>query len=792
MLRTFGGFAIERDGTSLDDISAHRKALALLAILAAQGSTSREGLMALLWPESDSERARGSLKQAVHLLRRALDAPNVLLGTAELRLNPKCIESDVALFSRALEEGDIEKGVRLYRGSFLDGVYLEGTSEFERWLETRRSELARRYCGALEQLAQAADARGDWAAAAGWWRQLQNADPLNSRVAVNLMLALDTAGERAAALQHARIYETLVREEVGIPPDPAVIELAERLRAADAPSPPWREPTAPLAAAPPAHDEVDEVEHTAIASHEDAGGRAKVHRSSGAQLPALLAVGGVLVVAAAVAALLGTRERPVVEPSEKRAVRSTSVALPFPAAEPGSIAVLPFIDLSPERDQEYFTDGITEELIAALSKVQGLKVVARTSAFQFKQSNPDVREVGRRLGVAHILAGSIRKAGDRLRITAQLVSTENGFQLWSETYDRRLSDVFAVQEEISRAIAGALQVELATEGEVFRRDSPTRDVEAYESYLRGLYLLNRLQLPLAVAHFESAVERDPQFARAYAALAEAYTVPAAYSDGSSPADTRRKGIRAAEAALRIDPYLADAHSALGWLEMNGFRWNEADRELRRAIEIDPRAPRARFYYAVYLHRQGRLNDAFEQLGRARKLDPLSLPVNALYGSYLGDLGRTDDAIAHLQSTLELDPSFPIAHAVLGHIYLGIGRPRDAVREYERVAEIVPTSFYIGFLGHAYARAGRRADARRLLADLQARDERGEYVSPGAIGWILLGLNERDQGFRWLQQAARERDVFLTVYGVLPNEHLSAPFRDDPRWRRLRASVGLAS
>lgn len=773
-LRTFGGFAIERDGAPLDEIGAHRKGLGLLAVLAVEGSMGRDRLMALLWSESDTERAKGSLKQAVYMLRRQLDIPNLLLGTTELRLNPEHIQSDVHLFSRAMEEGDLATAVRHYTGPFLDGVYLERTPEFERWVEAQRLDLAQQYARALEGLARAAEAQGDHAAAAGWWRRLQGADPLNSRVAVSLMTALDTSGDRAAALQHAQIHETLLREELGIAPDPAVATLAERLRSPSAP-PQQKAPTVP------------DLDSTArVGEFESRGGGMPVQRSAPAsgvlqhswtRRPLLLMLVALLGLGVVIAVLLGTRNR----------IFFYSAQAPVPVPESRSIAVLPFLDMSPQGDQEYFSDGMAEELISHLSKVEGLQVAARTSAFQFKGRNPDIREVGAKLGVATVLEGSVRRSGDRLRITAQLVDAQSGYHLWTQSYERQMSDVFAIQDEISRAIVEALQVRLAAGAAAPLVAPPTQDIEAYEQYLKGLLFFNRHQIPRAIEHLGEATRRDPQFARAYAALAEAYTVR--YSDRPPP-ENHARGVAAARAALRLDPSLADAHAALGLLEMIDFRWAEAEHSLRRATELDPRAPRARFYYAIYLHRQGRWDDAFAQMARARELDPLSLPINALYGSFLGDLGRVDEAIAHLKATLELDSAFPITQAALGHIYMGTERHDHALRHYQRVAELVPVSMYAGFLGHGYARAGRRDDARRVLEQLQAQIARGEYVSPGAVGWIYLGLGEPDEGFRWLERAAEERDVFLTVYAVLTNRYLSAPYRNDPRFQQLRRKIGL--
>ncbi len=790
-LQTFGGLAIERNGTLLDQVGAHRKALSLLAVLAARGTIGREQLVAMLWPDSDAARAKGSLNQAIHLLRRQLDTPDLLLGTVELRLNPERIESDVGLFSRALAEGNPAAAVRHYRGSFLDGVHVFGTPDFEGWVEAQRADLEQRYMGALGQLARTAEAQAEYAEAAEWWRRLQSTDPPNSRVAVSLMLALESAGDRAAALQHAWRHEALLRDEWGMAPDPAFLAVAGRLQSSD----PGRAPTRGSSVLPGRNDRVpapgtkkhDSDADTSVGMPEDT---AETTKRPGMRRPALLAFAVIIGIGGGVAALIGVGGRGISERSTERDGRAPFTAAPMiPTPARGSIAVLPFIDLSPEGDQEYFSDGMTEELITTLSMVDGLKVAGRTSAFQFKGSNPDIREVRERLRVSHVLEGSVRKAGDQLRITAQLINTDDGYHIWAETYERNLSDVFAVQEEISRAIVEALQVKFGSGADAPLFAVPTGDTDAYELYLKGLHFLNRLQIQQAIEHLAAAIEMDAQFARAYAALAVAYAVPAAYSD-LSPVDSRGRGIAAAEAALRIDPLLADAHSAMGWLEMIGFHWDEAERALRRAIEIDPRSPRARFYYALFLHRRGQLDDAFAQIRHARELDPLSLPINSIYGLILGDLGFADQAVAHLEATLELDPSFPIAHTLLGHIHMGTGRTEEAIRHYERVAEIVSNSFYTGFLGHAYARAGRTSDARLLLSDLMARSERGEYVSPGAIGWILLGLGELDDGFRWLERAAVERDVFLAIYGVLTNKYLAETFQDDPRFDRIRTSIGL--
>jgi adenylate cyclase len=771
-LRTLGDLTLERGGTALDEVVAHRKAMALLAILAAQGGTSRDRLMALLWPDVNEARARNSLKQTVHLVRRRLGSQDLILGATDLRLDPRQIESDVAAFTAALRDGEPRAAVAHYGGPFLDGVHVGGAGEFERWAVERRTQLARQHLDALEQLAAAAEDAGEAVEAVTWWRQAQAADPLNSRIAVRAMLALEAAGDRAGALRHAAVHAALFREDLEMAPDPAVTDLADELRVRPPPAAPGRHP--PPA---PAEPEPQVAHQTGSAGHPARGAR------RGA------VVGAAVLVVVVVAALLANANgRSTTAPTANGDDFAPTWS---PPATRESIAVLPFVDLSPGRDQEHFSDGITEELITALSSVEWLKVAARTSAFQFKADRPDVRELAGRLNVAHVLEGSVRMDGARLRISAQLVDAADGYQLWAESYDRDLTDVFGVQAEIAHAIVDALRQRLTSPpAGGTPTHAPTADVAAYEQYLKGLFFFNRLQIPRAIEGFTAATTMDPGFARAYAALAEAYAVPAAYGE-ASPAGEYGRALAAAETALGIDPDLADAHAALGWLQMIGLRWDDAGRSLRRAIELDPRAPRARLYHALYLHRRGSPEAALAELEHARVIDPLALPVNAVYGSVLVDLGRVDEGLDVLHAALELDPAHPIAHAVLAHTLLGEGRWDEAISHYEAAASAVPNSYYGGFLGHAYARAGRNSDARLVLAQLEARAHGGAHVSPAAMGLILLGLGEPDDAYRWLREAARQRDVFLTVYGVLSNRQLSEPYTNDKRFQQLRTSVGMA-
>ena len=300
-------------------------------------------------------------------------------------------------------------------------------------------------------------------------------------------------------------------------------------------------------------------------------------------------------------------------------------------AGPASAAVLPFVDLSPSRDQEYFSDGLTDELITSLSKIEGLRVAGRTSSFQFKGRNPDVRDVGRRLGVGAVLEGSVRRAGDRLRVNAQLVSAHDGYQLWSESYDRNPEDVFAVQEEIARAIVAALRVRLGAATDSALGARPTEDLDAYDLYLKGRFAWNQrtgTSLQQAASWFGQAVARDSGFTRAWAGLADSYLLLPAYT-GERQEEAWARARDAARRALAADPALADAHTSMAYGTMlYEWDWAGAEASFRRAIAANPNYPTAHHWYADFLAGRGRLDEALEQMEEARRLEPLSLIINA--------------------------------------------------------------------------------------------------------------------------------------------------------------------
>lgn len=455
---------------------------------------------------------------------------------------------------------------------------------------------------------------------------------------------------------------------------------------------------------------------------------------------------------------------------------------------PASAAVLPFVDLSEGHDQEYFSDGLTEELITALSRVEGLRVAARTSSFQFKGRPVDVGEVGRRLHVGAVLEGSVRKSGDRVRITVQLVSTRDGYQLWSEAYDRELKDVFAVQEDIARAIISALAVKLGAHGNQTLRTRPTSDLEAYDLYLKGRFAWNQrtgLGMAQAVRYLEQAVARDSGFALAWAALADAYVLAIPYAGAPREVDWP-KAQAAAARALALDSTVGEAHTALAYGTMiYDWNWPAADASFRRAIAVDPSYPTGRQWYGDFLWSQGRLREAMEQMREAQRLDPLSLVIGAELGQTYYLQHQYDSAEAQLRGTLQLDPNYAHSLYVMGMVYLQQHRYRDAVDALHRADQLAGFQEDLaGALASAYAKAGDRAVATRYLTELQRRVAAGQ-VGPFALALAYAGQGDLTRAFEYLDRAITVRDIFLPEDFFDPQLD---PLRADPRFAAIEARM----
>ena len=455
-----------------------------------------------------------------------------------------------------------------------------------------------------------------------------------------------------------------------------------------------------------------------------------------------------------------------------------------------SIAVLPFVNMSREAEHEYFSDGMTEELIGALSKLPGLRVAARTSSFAFKGKNVPIRRIADELGVRSIVEGSVMREGTRLRVRVQLVDAADGFDRWSERYDRDVSDVFAVQDEIARAITNALRGKLAgTEDSAVVRH-PTADLAAYTLYLKGRQALSQrtfAQLVRGSELFGEAIQRDTGFARAYAGLADAYVLMPLYGN-LSPREAWPKARAAARNALALDSSLAEAHTALAYGTMvHDWDWSGAERGFRRAIALDPNYATAYQWYSDYLLGRGRFQESLQMMRRAHELDPLSPIISAELGRALFYLGRREEAVAQLRETLQLDPSFAGAHALLGSIYLESGRVTEALTELRKGVDLSERrAANVALLAAAHAAAGNRDSAQALLTELTARSRR-EYVSPFALVHPYLGLGDTTRALDWLERATDAHDANLAEN---PSQPSLRPLRSNPRFVRVMKRLGL--
>ncbi len=462
-----------------------------------------------------------------------------------------------------------------------------------------------------------------------------------------------------------------------------------------------------------------------------------------------------------------------------------------PVAPLASAAVLPFVDLSPEKDQEYFSDGLTEELITTLSQVPGLRVAARTSSFQFKGQNPDVHEVGRRLDVGAVLEGSVRRSGNRLRVSTQLINVKDGYQLWSESYDRDLADVFAVQEDVARSIVSALRVRLAPARDSALALRPTGDLQAYDLYLKGRFAWNQrnaTSLPEAVHYLEQAVARDSTFARAWSALAQAYLLVVPFSGSGSPADTWRKAEAAARKALVLDRTSAEAYTALGYGNMiYAWDWATAEDNFRRAIAADPNDATAHHWYGDFLAGRERLAESLAEMSRAHQLDPLSLQIEVERGwvSYL--MHQNDEAEAHIRQALALDPNYAQAHVRLGFVQIQQRRYPEAIASLKRGIDLGAFYTYAAAgLAYAYAESGDREAAMSIINDLKRRST-SELVPPVHIAIAYGALGDVTQGLEWLNRGIDQRDIYIPENLFDP---LLDPLRRDPRFGQVLTRMGL--
>jgi TolB-like protein/DNA-binding winged helix-turn-helix (wHTH) protein/Tfp pilus assembly protein PilF len=454
-----------------------------------------------------------------------------------------------------------------------------------------------------------------------------------------------------------------------------------------------------------------------------------------------------------------------------------------------SLAVLPLENLSGDAEQEYFADGMTAELITELAKIGSVRVISRTSAMRYKRTRKPLEQIAHELNVDALVEGEVLRSQNRVRVTAQLIQTATDRHLWSETYERDLRDAVELQGEVAESIATAIRTKVTSAEHTRLAGSRRVNPKAYEAYLKGRFLWNKRTesgLKKSIEYFQLAIDKDPRYALAYAALADSYQLSGVH-ERSPIKDAYPKAKAAADRALELDDSLGEAHTVLAGVMYGRNRdWRGAETEFKRAMELSPGYATAHSRYALFLMRMGRTGESLAEMRRAQALDPLSPAVHSSLGWLLLSARRYDEAIEQLQNSLEMDPDFGLTHLYLGWAYEAKENPEKAIDELQKAALSNSGTGELASLGHAYAIGGHARQAQSILKDLEERSRR-DYVPPYDIAVVYAGLDNKDRAFEWLAKSCQDRDVELALLKAdLELDNL----RPDPRFKNLLHCVGL--
>ncbi|HET7187582.1 MAG TPA: tetratricopeptide repeat protein [Gemmatimonadaceae bacterium] len=758
-LQTLGTVDLRSDGREMSTVIAQPKRLALLAYLAAarpRGFHSRDTLLALFWPESDGERARNSLRQALHHLRRSLgEAAIPGRGDREVAVDPTLVECDAALFDQAIEAGRWRDALELYHGDFLPGLFVQDAPEAERWLEDARDHRRRDAVSAAWKLSEESERTGDLASAERWARLAAGLEPMDDASLRRLLAVLERVGDPAGALAAHDAFARRLREDFGIAPSAETARLVTELRARAVSSPPRGERPLAAASSAVAHD-------IGIPASGSPAGRSASHRSR--RRVATLAAATIAVVAS-IGGLVRGRSggRDIV---------------------PASIAVLPFVNMSADPANEFLSDGISEELLNLLAQLPGLHVAARTSSFTFKGKSLPVDSIGRALRVRHVLEGSVRESGGRVRITAQLIDAGTGYHLWSGSFDSRIADVVAVQDSIGRVIVELLRPRLPGGVAPARRESA--DPEAHLAVMKGWRAFRqntREGYEAAAVHFQEAMRRDTSYGRAYGGLATVRLwqtnfryLPqgAGYTEAES----------LAHRSLALDSTLTEAHAVLARIaEVRDRDDRAAEAHFARAIALNPSEARAHGRRGALLVRLGRPDEAIASARRAVELDPASPAVYADMASVYHALDRYADEVTQLRLALSLDPGHPILLGSLAMALVSLRRYDEAEAAITQARHRAPLDANL-VARHAYLQAMLRRDAAaRALLDTAAT----LGTSPVELATTYTQLGDHDRAIGLLERAVEEHDD--GVVSIL-DTMIMHPLHSDPRMQRLVERVRL--
>jgi DNA-binding SARP family transcriptional activator/TolB-like protein len=755
-LRALGTVELKgTDGAALRAVLAQPKRFALLAYLAvhhSQGPRRRDAVIALFWPELDTEHARGALRQALRFLRRSLGA-GVLNGRSEeeLAIEEGTLWCDATAFEEACAAARWAQALELYRGDFFDSFFVSGGSaELDRWVESQRTRCRTLAHTAARALADGAEQARDFPAAAHMAQRALEFDPDDERSLRQLVRLLDAVGDRAGALSAYEQFRSRVAQLYDATPAPETEARIRSIRERQTafPDPGRQRVVAPVAAAIPA-------------ARRPRGGLRSGRR--------LLWVGASAMGLAALWSLIGPRERTT------------------------SIAVLPLVNTTPDTTLEYLATGLTEGATAALSRLPGVRVAARASVQPYGASAPDAQEVGRRLGVDDVLAWSLAQAGDSLILRAELVEFPGGARRWAGEFRLAATDALAVEGRVIGDVVSRLRPGLADSTGLRQLRRTTASAEAYLLYLQGRYFLS-MRTPQGIARarglFAQAIDRDPVYAAAYAGLGYSYGAMAFY--GLMPSREAFPLLEAAaRRALEIDSTLGFAHALVAQATSSyHWQWAAAEPAFRHAVELDANDPDSHNLFALYLRILGRFDEAEVEARRAVELDPLTRHYVFQLGRVQACAGRPADAAVQYAKQLALDSIYPAAHEELAQALASQGMYDAALPE---LAAAVRQSGDTGLARRIAAKRGRAGYAAALmlragktLEDLRIRARRG-FVRPVSFADVLIQLGNREESIGWLRRAFDDGDVALATINCSPEY---ASLQGDPRFMELRRRMGL--
>jgi len=769
-LYTLGATQLLADtGRTIPRVLTQPKRLALLAYLAVANPGAfhrRDHLLALFSPEHDEKHARWALNQAVHLLRSQLGVSVIpSRGADTIGVSSDFLWCDAIAFEEACGRKDWTAAVQLYRGEFLAGLHVAGCEELAQWMDAERARLRQLAAHATWSLVDQLKARGALQEALERARNVVRLAPEDEPGVRRLIALLDACGDRAGAVQIYEEYASWLRENLEVDPAPETVAAIDAVKS--------RTPAASTAGS--------SAVPVAFASAEERADSGNHPRYKAPSWVGIAAASVGTMVALTVTALL---------------IRGD--AGPSSRTDPiRSIAVLPLQNRMQDPEQDYFVDGMHEALITELSKNDALKVISRTSTTRYRQTDKPLRQVARELNVDGVIEGSVLRDAEHVKIAVRLVHGPTDRQVWARTFERELHDVLALQRDIAGAIADQIRVNLASGEQGAVTSARTVSPEAHQAYLRGRHHLGKGTLGTAENardFFRQGLDLDPSYAPAYVGLADAYNRMAIQSR-QPPPEVYPLAKAALVKALELDETLADAHALLGVVKFRfEWDWEGAERDLKRALKLEPNSTRAHLGYGTYLLITGRLEEGLAYSVKFHELDPLSAFANQNLAWHLHYNRRYDEAISRLRDALHLEPRSGVAYALLGQNYVAKGRYHDAIAACDTAVTFTPDDDgLLSMCGGVYAISGKGRDAISLFKNLELRSSTRGYVDPYHLASLAAAIYPRSREgnriMQWLSRAYEQRSANLCALKVDPAfRKLSA----DPRFQQLQRRMDFPS